>query len=198
MAKEKNCCAPIRILQHRLSLISGSIGLTRRLLVKRNMPTGPLTIQSSNKCQTIVQTRSGELHWHALRCVQRKLTVSLAFKCPSHVLTVTHPSISSFLKSQPMRWTSHMEDCLRHLANEAETPGDELLVSIVQIQKVMDVVTALTYERLFESEAHGPPKVPSISHIKALRSNLEAVEKGFRPELSENSAYSPFLIGNCR
>lgn len=89
-----------------------------------------------------------------------------------------------------------MEDCLRHLANEAETPGDELLVSIVQIQKVMDVVTALTYERLFESEAYGPPKVPSILHIKALRLNLEAVEKGFRPEMSESSAYSPFVIGS--
>lgn len=91
-----------------------------------------------------------------------------------------------------------MEDSLRHLVDEAETPGDELLVSIVQIQKVMDVVTTLMHERLFKSEAHGPPKAPSILHVKALRVNLEAIEKGFRPEMAESSTYSPFATGNRR
>ncbi|KPM41743.1 hypothetical protein AK830_g4856 [Neonectria ditissima] len=102
-------------------------------------------------------------------------------------------TISSFLKSQPMRWTSHMEDCLHHLYNKPETPGDELLVSIVQIQKVMDNVTALTCERLFESEAHGPPKVPSLSHVKALHSTLQAVEKGFAPGMLENKVVRSYL-----
>ncbi|KAL6416266.1 putative zn 2cys6 transcription factor protein [Ilyonectria robusta] len=115
---------------------------------------------------------------------QRRVTLACFSMCST---------ISSFLKSQPMRWTSHMEDCLRHLANEAETPGDELLVSIVQIQKVMDVVTTLMHERLFESEAHGPPKAPSILHVKALRLNLEAIEKGFRPEMAESKVVRSYL-----
>jgi hypothetical protein len=102
-------------------------------------------------------------------------------------------SVASFLKSQPMRWTRHMEDCLQHLANEPETPGDEVLVTIVKISKVMDDVNAAHFKRLFESETQGPSSMPPVLHVKALVASLDAIKESLRPELLQNSAY-PFCI----
>ncbi|KAH6887037.1 hypothetical protein B0T10DRAFT_607829 [Thelonectria olida] len=102
-------------------------------------------------------------------------------------------TISSFLKSQPMRWTPHMEDCVQHLANDPETPGDEVLAAIVKISKVMDDVNAANFGRLFESEIHGPSKVPPVLHVKALVVNLDAVKGALRPELLRNKVVKSYL-----
>ena len=86
-----------------------------------------------------------------------------------------------------------MEDCLQHLAAEPETPGDEVLVAIVKLSKIMDDVSTATSWRLFDPETSSTPKVPPILHVKALLANLAITKGEFRPEIAQNSESIPFF-----
>ncbi|CAM1504638.1 Fc.00g022290.m01.CDS01 [Cosmosporella sp. VM-42] len=114
-----------------------------------------------------------------------------------HSITRAHndepSSTSSFLNSQTMRWTPHMEDCLQHLANEPQTPGDELLVAIVKISKVMDDATTAASWRFLDSETYGAPKVPPVLHVKSLSANLEATKATIPPAILETRVVRSYV-----
>ncbi|KAK4555207.1 hypothetical protein LTR86_007503 [Recurvomyces mirabilis] len=66
-------------------------------------------------------------------------------------------SISSTLKTvEPLRWTSHMDDCLLELEKQKADPLDELLVHLVKIQRVVD--------RANEAENSGVQSAPSTPY----------------------------------
>lgn len=80
-----------------------------------------------------------------------------------------------------------MEDCLQHLANQPETPMDEVLVAIAKICKVLDDVNTADFGRVFESDVKGPPRAPPILHVKCLVADLNAVKETLPPSLLVNS-----------
>ncbi|KAF7562249.1 hypothetical protein G7046_g1896 [Stylonectria norvegica] len=105
----------------------------------------------------------------------------------------TCSNISSFIRSQPMRWMPHMEACLQHLANEPETPGDELLVNIVKISRIVDDANLVASGRLFAAETGNLPKTPPMLHVKALLANLETIEKELPPWLVGNRVIRSYM-----
>ncbi|CAG9946107.1 unnamed protein product [Clonostachys rosea f. rosea IK726] len=92
-------------------------------------------------------------------------------------------SIADFLRSQSMRWTPHMEDCLQHLINNPELPGDRTLAAITQILQVTDDMLVAYNSRFFEVEAGLTPKAPLMIYVKSLSSRLDAVTKSIPPEI---------------
>ena len=62
-------------------------------------------------------------------------------------------SISSYLhKTDSLRWTPQLYDCLRQLSEDPECPEDEVLVLCVRMQLVVEkAVLSDWYENVFES-----------------------------------------------
>ncbi|KAI5462859.1 hypothetical protein BGZ63DRAFT_379866 [Mariannaea sp. PMI_226] len=105
----------------------------------------------------------------------------------------TCSTIASLLKIQPMRWTSHMEDCLNHLASQPEYPGDEVLTTIAKICKVKDDMNMTASARLTEFDSNCPPRPPPILYIKSFLARIEAVKKEVRADLLENKIIKSYL-----
>lgn len=89
-----------------------------------------------------------------------------------------------------MRWTTHMEECLRHLASEAQCDNDEVLVIITKCSRILDDIFAASSWALSDSDFASRPEretLPPTVPIKALRGMLEEVRQQIRPGLLENS-----------
>ncbi|SPO01670.1 uncharacterized protein DNG_04343 [Cephalotrichum gorgonifer] len=62
-------------------------------------------------------------------------------------------SFSCFIKKPTaMKWTPYMEDCVQHLSQQPENEGDEVLVTIVRVSKILDDLIAASPWRLPTSE----------------------------------------------
>lgn len=72
-------------------------------------------------------------------------------------------------KIDALRWNPHMEESLSVLADVRESPSDELLVTLVKIQLVM--------ERTYYLRRDGQPQSPSEFYTKGFQSQLDAVKK---------------------
>lgn len=98
-----------------------------------------------------------------------------------------------FLKTQTMRWTPHMEECMQKLADEPQWPGDLVLVVLAKVYKVLEDYSQIQWAN---SEFGGraaatSAKTNPIHYLKSLRANLEEIKKSLTPELLENSMF-PF------
>jgi hypothetical protein len=80
-----------------------------------------------------------------------------------------------------------MEDCLQHLINNPELPGDRTLAAITQILQVTDDMLVAYNSRFFEVEAGLTPKAPLMIYVKSLSSRLDAVTKSIPPEILSDS-----------
>lgn len=78
-----------------------------------------------------------------------------------------------------LRWTPHMEESLSILMEAKECPEDELLVSLVKIQLVMDKVHHLRRD--------GDGKTTSVFYTKAFQSQLDSVKNQIPQHLKQDS-----------
>ncbi|KAI5919994.1 hypothetical protein F4810DRAFT_685154 [Camillea tinctor] len=111
--------------------------------------------------------------------------------------------VSMFLKSQPMRWTRHMEDSLCKLAANPEYPGDELLVMIVRSHRIIEDVAQVTWRSLDQDGLGGlgslsstlPPssRLPPMMYVKAMRQNIQAIKDNLPKSLVENRIAMSYL-----
>ena len=111
------------------------------------------------------------------------------------MLIPLRPSNFFFLKTQTMRWTPHMEECMQKLADEPQCPGDLVLVVLAKIYKVLEDYSQVQWAN---SEFGGRSGVTSaktnpMHYLKSLRANLEDIKKNLTPELQENSMFGPPL-----
>lgn len=70
-----------------------------------------------------------------------------------------------------LRWTAHMEDCLRELEIRKEHPNDELLVQLVRVQLVIERASlAVWFDTSIEREAamRAPPTLYAAAMLKQL------------------------------
>lgn len=78
-----------------------------------------------------------------------------------------------------LRWTPHMEESLQVLADTKECPEDEILVTLVKIQLVMDKVHHLRRD--------GDWQLPSLMYTKSFQAQLESVREQIPPHLKQHS-----------
>lgn len=80
-----------------------------------------------------------------------------------------------------LRWNPHMEESLAILMEAKECPEDELLVSLVKIQLVMDKVYHLRRDG---------DKTPSVLYTKAFQFQLESVKEQIPQHLKLDSEFA--------
>ena len=78
-----------------------------------------------------------------------------------------------------LRWTPHMEESLQILTDAKECPEDELLVTLVRIQLVMDKV----HHHRRDSDG----QLPSLMYTKSFQAQLEAVRNQIPQSLKQQS-----------
>lgn len=79
-----------------------------------------------------------------------------------------------------MPWNSHLDDCLRVLDEEQETPLDCVLVQQVKLQRIADSAPSSI---LTDVEMSAQPRLIRDFQTKALLSKLEETKQSLRPDL---------------
>lgn len=80
-----------------------------------------------------------------------------------------------------------MDDCLRHLTDSPEDPGDETLVMLVKLHRILEDVVPATAWR-FDLEDPSQSELPSpMLYVRSMVSNLKAVCQAARSNVAENS-----------
>jgi hypothetical protein len=92
---------------------------------------------------------------------------------------MTACSASTTLKrSDPMRWTSHMQECLNQIESQQDHPLDEILVQYVKIQLVADkAIKAASHDANVDPDdgLHPPPSLfaqEMLTQLKTLKSTM--------------------------
>ena len=94
----------------------------------------------------------------------------------------------------PLRWSSHLEDCLLELDKNQEWPGDELLVHMVKMQLVIEKATLHHwYGTVMEPTDHA--RTPPTFYVQALRAQLKEVWATFPPRSQE--ARELYSLASC-
>ncbi|KAI0396822.1 hypothetical protein F5Y17DRAFT_60975 [Xylariaceae sp. FL0594] len=98
---------------------------------------------------------------------------------------------SAFLRCQSMRWTPHMEDSLKVLATNPECEGDQLLVSMVRIRRLMENVSQSQLATALDGESHTRPT--ARIYAKFFRQCLQGIKDQI-PECLKDNRILTFLI----
>ncbi len=95
-----------------------------------------------------------------------------------------------------MRWTPHMDECLRQLADQPECENDEILVLLTKCSKILDDIFGFSTCGFGDREAYSRVHngLPSTIPIKVLRGILDEVRSHIRPQLLEKSKGLPRLL----
>ncbi|RYP22616.1 hypothetical protein DL767_009012 [Monosporascus sp. MG133] len=100
---------------------------------------------------------------------------------------------ANILKSQHMRWTPHMEESLQKLADEPDWVGDQVLVVLVRVSRVLEEVSHVRWSAT-EYGGHAAATRPTpMYYVKALRANLDNIRRDLPPELVENRVILTYL-----
>ncbi|RYP48093.1 hypothetical protein DL768_005946 [Monosporascus sp. mg162] len=103
--------------------------------------------------------------------------------------------VSNFciLKSQHMHWTPHMEESLQKLADEPDWVGDQVLVALVRVSRVLEEVSHVRWSAT-EFGGHAAATRPTpMYYVKALRASLEDIRRDLSPEVVENMVVLTYL-----
>jgi hypothetical protein len=88
-----------------------------------------------------------------------------------------------FQRTDPIRWTPYLEECLDVLARENDAPTDQLLVQCVRVQLLCNAVVLAPWNQGTE-----------VAHdilLSAFKVQFSQLEKSVPPEVQRNSMYSP-------
>jgi hypothetical protein len=88
-------------------------------------------------------------------------------------------------KIDALRWNPHMEESLTVLMDAKECPEDELLVTLVKIQLIMD--------KIYHMRRDGENKSYSLLYTKAFQSQLESVKSQIPQRLQQDKAVALYL-----
>lgn len=81
-----------------------------------------------------------------------------------------------------LRWNPHMEESLTVLMDAKECPEDELLVTLVKIQLIMD--------KVYHMRRDGENKSYSLLYTKAFQSQLDSVKLQIPQRLQQDSTFT--------
>ncbi|KAI1171455.1 hypothetical protein F4777DRAFT_565377 [Nemania sp. FL0916] len=101
---------------------------------------------------------------------------------------------SAFLRCSSMRWTSHMDDCLKMLDENPEWEGDQILVLMVRIRKLSDHISQVQTTGASEFDGHSSPKMPPSIYIKYFRQCLQTIRDQVPESLRDNRLATSLLM----
>lgn len=92
-------------------------------------------------------------------------------------------------KTEPMRFTRYLDQCLRDLEDATEYESDEQLVSLVRIQRLMERLAQLGEEGEPMEEVPALPTLPAPREAtrSACRMELDRIQQGLPPRLKSDS-----------
>lgn len=95
-------------------------------------------------------------------------------------------SISSFLrKIDTLRWTPHLDECLRVLDETPESLNDEILVQQVRLQRVVENMTQSDWQEV-TLDSIGRVRAPPAFYLHAQQYQLQEVKNRPRHHLPGN------------
>ncbi|KAI2638625.1 hypothetical protein GGS21DRAFT_509197 [Xylaria nigripes] len=101
---------------------------------------------------------------------------------------------ASLLRCQSMRWTSHMEDSLKLLAENPECEGDQILVLMVQIRKLTESLVQAHATWASECDISGTFR-PSINiYIKYFLQGLQSIKDSMPQNLWDNRLATSLIM----
>jgi hypothetical protein len=149
----------------------------------------PLTSSRYNGEHLVQRKRTDEERRAVLACfcLSSRSVVSTSGPIFRFIETNAVSSICHKLGTQLMRWTSHMEDCLTHLASNPACENDEVLVIQAKCTRILDTVCACS-PNFFRSsgQTSGFPSMHALM-AKALKGHVQEVQSHIRPLLLEKS-----------
>ncbi|KAL2817542.1 hypothetical protein BJX63DRAFT_101910 [Aspergillus granulosus] len=86
-----------------------------------------------------------------------------------------------------LRWTPHMTECLDVLAQAKATPDDAVLVQIVRAQRVVDKAIKGLGSGFDGTEDGHNTGAPVSFYLKGLQSEIDGIRAGMPPELHQNT-----------
>ncbi|KAI0183747.1 hypothetical protein EV127DRAFT_474880 [Xylaria flabelliformis] len=107
-------------------------------------------------------------------------------------LYIVSVSASMFLRSQSMRWTPHMRDCLQKVADNPECPEDSLLVTMTQTHRLLEDVAQATWQSP-QAEECGTQNQYSINYVNSLRQSLQQIRNTLPESLIANKVALSYL-----
>ncbi|KAL4865429.1 hypothetical protein BDV12DRAFT_174701 [Aspergillus spectabilis] len=90
-------------------------------------------------------------------------------------------------RTDSLRWTPHMTECLNILAEAKAAPGDALLVQLARTQLIVDKVVTELGSDCDNINERDFLKAPFSLYIKGLQSQLDQVRNLTPPELTQNN-----------
>ena len=86
-----------------------------------------------------------------------------------------------------MRWTPHMEDCLKTLERELEYPSDEVFVAFIKFQLIGEEAQKLLIRDIMGDTSQAPTYV----FKKGLLAKLQEMREGHSVNLVTNRKLAP-------
>lgn len=110
--------------------------------------------------------------------------VCVCFQDPFAVNLTLHCSVAlTLFRIDALRWTPHMDENLQVLMDAKECPEDEILVTLVKIQLVMDKV----HHHRRDSDG----QLPSLIYTKSFQAQLDSVRSQIPQHLKQQSMHDP-------
>ncbi|KAI1821875.1 hypothetical protein F4861DRAFT_431606 [Xylaria intraflava] len=101
---------------------------------------------------------------------------------------------SSLLRCQSMRWTAHMEDSLKILANNPECESDHILILMARIQKLIENIVQAHATWDLERDTNAPLK-PSVNvYIKYFLQSLQTIRDQTPESLWDNRLATSLIM----
>ena len=94
-------------------------------------------------------------------------------------IELTAPSVASFIgKTDTLRWTTHMDECLATLERSGESQSDEVLCTLIKLQLIADEAQKLLVRDVM-GDLEGAPtyafKKGMLHRLQEIRSSITTI-----------------------
>ncbi|KAI0873121.1 hypothetical protein GGS24DRAFT_464915 [Hypoxylon argillaceum] len=110
------------------------------------------------------------------------------------VVHLTSSTWAAYRKTEPLRWSRYLDDCLRILAEAGETVMDTLLITQIKCQLITHQLTCPPTDDLWAEDG---PKLPSVVVAAALLKQVEDLRRDLPPSLASEKT-AQFYINNAK
>lgn len=92
-------------------------------------------------------------------------------------------SATIFGRSESLRFSPYLQDCIRHLEASEEYETDAILAFIVRMQHLTERIFDLNARDKTAEEAHLVPPAPTLAYVHAFQHELDRMRNSLPPSL---------------
>ncbi|KAI1099756.1 hypothetical protein F4804DRAFT_73532 [Jackrogersella minutella] len=152
-----------------------AVSLALELGIHREPPTNPLR-RSRIPTQPSTKQRP--------RSMEERRTMLAVFH-------LTSASWATYMMTEPLRWTSYLDDCLRILGDGKETRLDIHLVTQIKCQLIKNQITCPSSDETARVET---PKAPSVALSTALLRQLNDIRQSLPTDIQSHRTTQFYLL----